>query len=106
MNTRDFRIPKTINTSAKKEVMNVSNLNGVTDGGPTMKGNIGAVKMMQNSVSNGFHKNNFSLRLAEELDIDNVIPKDDQKDQVSVDKGDIDSMASFQLSLDKLVYDD
>lgn len=46
INTRDFRIPKTINTSAKKEIINVQNQNGIAEGGPTMKGNIGAVKKM------------------------------------------------------------
>lgn len=96
INTRDFRIPKTINTSAKKEIINVQNQNGIAEGGPTMKGNIGAVKKMQNSMGNGFPQNNFSKRLAEELDIDNVIPKDDQKDSASIDRGnDLDSMASF-----------
>lgn len=50
---------------------------------------------------------NFSKQLAEELDIDNIIPKGDQKDQASVgDHIEIDSMASFQLSLDNLVNEE
>ena len=76
-----------------------------TDGGPTMKGNIVSVKKQQQSSKQ--HQMNFSKQLAEELDIDNIIPKGDQKDQASVgDHIEIDSMASFQLSLDNLVNED
>lgn len=95
VNTKDFRIPKNINTSMKKEVMNVPSLNnGINDGGPTMKGNIGSVKKVARQTQQTNLQSNFSKRLAEEFDIDNVIPKSDQKDQVS-DGNEIDSMASF-----------
>ena len=45
--------------------------------------------------------------MAEEFDIDNVIPKTDQKNEASeADPSELDSMASFQLSLDKLNYEE
>lgn len=70
-----------------------------------MKGNIVSVKKQQQSAN--LHQANFSKQLAEELDIDNIIPKGDQKDQASIgDHIELDSMASFQLSLDNLVNED
>lgn len=61
-----------------------------------MKSNIGSVKKGQSTIMNGLLQSNFSKRLAEEFDIDNVIPKDDQKDEASnLDGIEIDSMASF-----------
>jgi hypothetical protein len=84
VNTKDFRIPKTIDTSAKKDIRNVTAPNFFhmpsQEGGPTMKGNIEPVKkgFWNPSITNGFNK-----KLAEEFDIDNVIPKDDQKEKVS-----------------------
>ena len=49
----------------------------------------------QQNMTNKF-QSNFSKKLAEELDIDNIIPKVDQKDQASIgDHIEIDSMASF-----------
>jgi hypothetical protein len=82
-------------------------MNGMNEGGPTMKSNIGSVKKtVSNLVTNGMISN-FSKRLAEEFDIDNVIPKTHQRNEASdVDPVEIDSMASFQLSLDKLNYED
>jgi len=59
-----------------------------------MKGNIMSVNKQQN-MTNKF-QSNFSKKLAEELDIDNIIPKVEQKDQASIgDHIEIDSMASF-----------
>jgi hypothetical protein len=76
-------------------------------GGPTMKSNIGSVKKTVSNLVNNGMISNFSKRLAEEFDIDNVIPKIDQKNEVSeTDPVEIDSMASFQLSYDKLNYED
>lgn len=63
-----------------------------------MKGNIEPVKkgFMNPAIRNGFNK-----KFAEEFDIDNVIPKNDQRERVSEDP-DHDSMASFKLSLNGL----
>jgi hypothetical protein len=80
MNTKDLRLPRKIDTSAKKDnhhSMNVTApnfLNSGRDGGPTMKGNIEPVKkgFWNPQLTNGFNR-----KLAEEFDIDNVIPKDD-----------------------------
>lgn len=59
-----------------------------------MKGNIVSVKKQQQTAN--LLMTNFSKQLAEELDIDNIIPKGDQKDQASIgDHIELDSMASF-----------
>lgn len=76
LDARDIRIPRTIDTSTKKENMQIpTSTNGqANDGGPTMKGNIVTVKKKQQVRD---YQQNFSKKLAEELDIDNIIPKGD-----------------------------
>ncbi len=71
-------------------------VNGSNNGGPTMKGNIGPAIKKNDTLS----KDNKKIqKLAEEFDIDNVIPKDEQKNEVSQNFEPNDSMHSFELSI-------
>ena len=75
---KDMKIPRLIDTSVKKSPVNIGVSNHIDqqiDGGPTMKGNIEPVKrgFWNQAATPGLNK-----KFAEEFDIDNVIPKDDQ----------------------------
>lgn len=105
-NAMDFKVPRIVGASNRKNGVPalLSPPNGqAQDGAPTMKGNIEPIKKGQQSLAAGF-QSDFARRLAEEFDIDNVIGKADQKEQAS-ELGDADSMASFQLSVNKYNYE-
>jgi uncharacterized protein YozE (UPF0346 family) len=66
-------------------------------GGPTMKGNI--FPTSKSGIDIGSKEKENLNKLAEELFIDNVIPKEDQKNEVSQNFEPDNSMVSFDLSI-------
>ena len=104
----DFKVPRILGASTKRVGVAAGALSprGATlaaEGAPTMKGNIEPIKRGQQSLAAGF-QSDFARRLAEEFDIDNVIEKADQKEEAS-EINDLDSMASFQLSVNQYNYE-
>lgn len=72
--------------------------NGSSNAGPTMKGNIGP-QVKKNETTQ-----NQNSKLAEEYDIDNIIPKDEQKNEVSQNFEPDDSMQSFDMSIKNMEF--
>jgi len=103
---KEIKVPSKINTAnlgQKNEEYNklqsIPNSGGV-NGGPTMKGNIGPSMKKNVNVDDvtAIQKKIFS-KMAEEFDIDNVIPKNEQKNSVPKDFEPNSSMQSFDLSI-------
>ena len=85
--TNGLHLPKKVDTKANGngngyKSVTAQNNEGVS--GPTMKGNIGPTNKanLMVDVHNNMQRNLFS-QMAEEFDIDNVIPKVDQKEKAS-----------------------
>ena len=99
-NVQDIQVPKKIVPQNAKGGDQFNNLKAVrnngTNGGPTMKGNIGPT--IKKTVDDDYQKNLFS-KLGEEFDIDKVIPKNEQKKQCPKDFEPNVSMQSFDLSI-------
>ena len=90
----DVHIPKQLNNGTNGQHKNLQT--GPSNGGPTMKGNIGPTRanvIDKNAVSKN-QKDLFS-RMAEEFDIDNVIPERKEQASHQIES----SMHSFDLSI-------
>lgn len=96
-NVNDINISKKVLNINDQAEFNLTTMKNQTGVGPTMKGNIGQSIKKGEEIS--LNQKNLFNKMAEEFDIDNVIPKNEQKKTIPKDFLPDQSMQSFDLSI-------